>query len=77
MTPWLSIALTLIQLIASFVKWKERDTIISEIEQVERAKALLAAKRTLDEAAQLSAEVAKLNDEELASLAEKRGWFRD
>lgn len=77
MTPWLSLALTLIQLIAAFVKWRERDTIVSEIEQVERAKALLATKKLLDEAAQLSADVAKLNDEELASLAEKRGWFRD
>jgi hypothetical protein len=74
---YFSLASAVIKLILMFVQWKQRAQIVSEVEQIERAKQIIEIQARLTQAAQLDAEIAGLTSEELDQHVESKGWFRD
>ena len=74
---WFTLITGAIQLLLTFMKWKERDQIVSEVQAVERAKALLAIQASLKEASRISSEVSQMTEKELDEHVQNKGWYRD
>lgn len=74
---WLAMVSASIQLVLALVRYMEKNQIISETEQIERARIINKINADLIAAAGVRNEIAQLSDEELDRYAQDRGWFRD
>jgi len=74
---WLTFIYYLVQIIHLITERVERNRIVSEIEQVERAKVVLKINQTLAAISHIPDEIRGLNEEELVKYVQRKGWFRD
>ncbi len=74
---WLALLLNLVKLLSILVQRYERQNLVTEIEQVERARIILEINRRLAEVSQVPKELQAMNETELNRYVEKKKWFRD
>lgn len=77
MMTWLSLLLTLVKLVTLLTQRAQRQELVGEIEQVERARLLLEINKRLAEASQVPPSLLAMTDEELTLYVERKRWFRD
>ncbi len=74
---WLNLILAIVKIISLLAERSQRQKIVDEIEQVERARVVLEIQRRLAEVSGIPEELRALNEEELTQYVESRKWFRD
>ncbi len=73
---WFSLFLNLVTLLTAITKWAERNTIMNEVTQVERARQLARLNELIYQASQVPTFTNK-SEKELNDYVQERGWFRD
>jgi hypothetical protein len=74
---WFTFISSLVQFFTILLREKERNTLISEIESVERARVIAKLNASLIEAAKIPSELQGLNEKELDEYVQNKGWYRD
>lgn len=67
----------IIQLMVFLMKISERNQIISDTENLERAKVIAKINESLVEASRIPLELRGLNEKELDEYVQNKGWYRD